>query len=493
MTQNGMPSPGTDNKNTAESAPAAHRSFGERTMDSIRATKTTRWIRFGLVAAIWIWFCIWMDNMWLLLVLPLLFDIYITGFIPFTFWKKHPNKTVRRVGGWVDSIIYALILVYFTFAYVGQNYKIPSSSLEKTLLVGDYLWVNKVTYGPRVPQTPLHFPLTQHTLFGNKSYLDFWQVDYHRLPGMRNVERYDIVVFNAPHCDTVASKMPEPDYYHIVYSLENDPQNPVEDGRRYISDHPEMFGKLIWRPVDRRENYVKRAVGLPGERLKIVDDIVYVNGKPLPEPEYVQHNYIVPIAEPFTDEDWTSIGISPDDRSEPLSGDNFPWQFYNLPLTSEMLAKVSKMPELADKPIRLNKVGETSFGIFPLEGDLNWTMQNMGELWIPRQGSTLKLTKENLPIYRRIIETYEGNKLEVKGEDIFINSKKTDFYTFRMDYYWMMGDNRDNSADSRFWGFVPEDHIVGTPATVLISFDKDASWLNKVRWNRILRTPNPDK
>lgn len=476
-----------------ESRKTENRSVLERAKRNILTTKPTRWVRFGLVAAIWIFFCIWIDNMWLLLVLPLLFDIYISGIIPFTFWKKHPNKTVRRVGGWVDSILYALILVYFTFAYVGQNYKIPSSSLEKTLLVGDYLWVNKVTYGPRVPQTPLHFPLAQHTVLGAKSYLDFWQLDYHRMPGLRNVERFDIVVFNAPHCDTVALKMPDPDYYHLVYSLEHDPQNPVANGRQYIKDHPEIFGEVIWRPVDRRENYVKRVIGLPGDRLQIKNDVVYINGKALSEPTYVQHNYIVPLKEEFTEEEWKELGVSADDRTSALSNDNFPWPFYNLPLTSEMLAKVKKMPKLADNPIRYSDLGETNFGIFPLEGNINWSMQNMGELWIPRQGSTLKLTTANLPIYRRVIETYEGNKVEVKGEEIFINGKKTDYYTFKLDYYWMMGDNRDNSADSRFWGFVPEDHIVGTPATVLISFDKDAPWYNNVRWNRIFKTPNPDK
>lgn len=465
----------------------------QKALSNIRNTRLTRWLRFGIVACIWVWFCIWISNPLLLLVLPLLFDIYISGIIPFTWWKHSSNKMVRRVGGWIDSIVYAIILVYFIFAYVGQNYKIPSSSLEKTLLVGDYLWVNKVAYGPRVPQTPLHFPLAQHTLFGHKSYLDFWQLDYHRMPGLRNVERYDIVVFNAPHCDTVALKAPEPDYYHLVYSLEHNPENPIADGRAYIAEHPEIFGEVVWRPVDRRENYVKRAVGLPGERLKIVDDVVYINGKPLSEPKYVQHNYIVPVNGEFSDEEWFDIGVSLDDRTQPLSNGNLPWNYYNIPLTSEMLAKVSKMPQVIDKPIRLGEMTITDFGMFPIEGNYGWSLQNMGEIWIPKQGSTLKLTTANLPMYRRVIETYESNRVEVKGDDIFINGNKSDYYTFKMDYYWMMGDNRDNSADSRFWGFVPEDHIVGTPAVVLISFDKDASWGGKVRWNRVFSTPNPDK
>lgn len=471
-------------------------SFNERILRNIEETKPTRWIRFGLVSLIWILFCIWLDNLWLLFVLLLLFDIYISGIIPFTFWKHHKSKTVRRVGGWVDSIIYALILVYFTFAYIGQNYKIPSSSLEKTLLVGDYLWVNKLTYGPRVPQTPLHFPLAESEVFGVKSYLDFLQVDYHRLPGLRNVERYDIVVFNAPHMDTITTKVQEPDYYRLVYELENNPDNQIADGRKYIADHPEQFGEVIWRPVDRRVHYVKRAVGLPGDVLQIINDTVYINGTALKEPVNIQHNYIVPLKNgmAFTEDDWTALGISMDDRSEPIINENFPWPFYNLPLTGAMLKQVSGMSQIAEKPIRVSELeGGFNYGLFPMAGNFNWTLQNMGKIWIPRQGSTLKLTTANLPIYRRVIETYEGNKVEVKGEEIFINGKKAETYTFKMDYYWMMGDNRDNSADSRFWGFVPEDHIVGTPATVLISFDKDKSWLNKVRWNRIFKTPNPDK
>lgn len=472
-------------------------SVKERILTEIHDTKPTRWIRFALVSLVWTLFCIWLGNLWLLLVLLLFFDIYITGFIPFTAWKRLPNKTSRVICSWIDSIVYALVLVYFIFAYVGQNYQIPSSSLEKTLLVGDYLWVDKTVYGPRVPQTPLHFPLAQHTIpwINTKSYLDFWQLDYHRLPGRRQVERFDIVVFNAPHCDTVATKVQDQgDYYSIVYALENNPENPVPDGRAYIAAHPEEFGEVIWRPVDRREAYVKRAVGLPGERLKIVDDVVYINGKPLPEPKYVQHNYIVQVNSAFTDDDWKELGISVDDRRGPQHDPSaFGHPFYDIPLTPEMLAKVEKMPQVAAKPIRKSELWNYQ-GVYPLGSGLGWSLQNMGELWIPRRGSTLKLTAANLPVYRRVIETYEGNKVEVKGEDIFINGRKTDYYTFRLDYYWMMGDNRDNSADSRFWGFVPEDHVIGSPVRVLVSFDKDASGFgDKVRWNRILRKPNPDK
>ena len=212
---------------------ADSKNFGEDFKRRLRETKTTRWVRFGIVSLVFLLWVIWLGDPWVFLCWFLLFDIYITGYIPFTWWKKSKNKGVRTVMGWVDAIVYALVLVYFIFAFVGQNYKIPSSSLEKTLLIGDYLWVNKAVYGPRVPQTPLHFPLAQHTLpvVNTKSYIDAVQFDYHRLPGLRDVERYDIVVFNAPCGDTVPVLSPEPDYYHIVHALENG--GGVKDGRRY--------------------------------------------------------------------------------------------------------------------------------------------------------------------------------------------------------------------------------------------------------------------
>ena len=179
--------------------------------------KTTRWLRFGAVALIWVLWTIWMGNPWLLLGLLLLGDIYLTQFLPWGAWKGLKNKTLRTIMSWVDAIVYALVLVYFLFLFVGQNYQIPSSSLEKSLLTGDFLWVNKVTYGPRVPQTPLHFPLAQNTLpfFNCKSYIEHPQLDYHRLKGLRNVERMDIVVFNFPAGETVDLQMPNPYHYTL--------------------------------------------------------------------------------------------------------------------------------------------------------------------------------------------------------------------------------------------------------------------------------------
>ncbi|MCH5237305.1 MAG: signal peptidase I [Muribaculaceae bacterium] len=467
------------------------RPFRER----IKDVKTSRWIRFGIVSLLFFLWVIWMGNPWLLLLWFILADIYITAYIPWGWWKKTTGAT-RTVMGWVDAIVYALVLVYIIFAFIGQNYKIPSSSLEKSLLVGDYLWVNKALYGPRVPQTPLHFPLAQHTMpiLNTKSYIENPQLSYHRLPGLREIRRGDIVVFNYPQGDTVPSKVDPKygDYYQIAYSLRS---SGVADPMAYMKSNPQIFGEIIWRPVDRRENYVKRAIGLPGERLMIRNDSVFINGEPIAEPDNIQFNYIIPVSTKIPADKWREIGVRGDDYgSEPIRDSFTGFAFYNVPLTYEMKAKVEQWPEVNGPLVREGLSGMYDLsGVFPLGNNYGWTRPDLGEFWIPKRGSTLHLTIENLPVYERAIRVYEGNDLEVKDGKIHINGVPTDYYTFKLDYYWMMGDNRDRSADSRYWGFVPEDHIVGTPMIVLASFDEERDLFDgKIRWNRILKNANPD-
>ncbi|MCH5233353.1 MAG: S26 family signal peptidase [Muribaculaceae bacterium] len=470
------------------------KSFKSDLKGRLAAIQTTRWVRFGVVSLIFFLWVIWMGNPWLALIWLLLADIYITQFIPWTWWKN-TKGTTRVVMGWVDAIVYALILVYVIFAFIGQNYKIPSSSLEKSLLVGDYLWVNKALYGPRVPQTPLHFPLAQHTLpvLNTKSYIENPQLEYHRLPGLRNIKRGDIVVFNYPQGDTVAVKIPNPDYYQICYDLA---QNGVPNPKAYIEANPEIFGEIVYRPVDRRENYVKRAIGLPGERLQIKNDSIFINGEPIAEPTNVEFNYIIPVNRRIPDQKWIDLGVRNEDHgSEPMADLSTGELFYNVPLTYEMKAVVEGWEEVAGPLVREGQSGkyDTSSGIFPLGGPYNWNRGNIGEFWIPQRGKTLHLTLDNLPVYERVIRVYEGNKLKVKDGRIYINDEPNEYYTFKLDYYWMMGDNRDRSADSRYWGFVPEDHIVGTPMFVIASFDEERGLFDgKIRWNRILRDANPD-
>lgn len=470
-------------------------SFRER----VARTKKTRWVRFGIVTLIFILWVIWLGNPWVLLLLPLLFDIYITGYIPFTWWKKSKSKVTRTVMSWVDAIVYALILVYLVFTFVGQNYEIPSSSLEKSLLVGDYLWVNKMAYGPRVPMTPLHFPLVQNTfpVINTKSYIEWPQWRYHRLKGLGNVQTGDIVVFNFPAGDTVATKMQNPDFYTLVKYF----------GRDVVMNNPGQFGEIVYRPVDRRENYVKRAVGLPGETLKIVNGDIFINGKKQPQPANVQFNYLFQTVRPLTDADWERYKISRDDVAQALvqpdPAEAVNWTqagfdlsalsaspIYHLPLTAKVVEELKKSGLLKVLVREPAPVGEF---LFPDGLSENWTRQDYGPVMIPRKGMTVKLTPENWPMYERVIRNYEYHTDSyVKDGRVYIDGKPADSYTFEMDYYFMMGDNRDCSLDSRYWGFVPEDHIVGKPMRVLISFDKDKSLFNGgIRWNRILKNANP--
>lgn len=473
----------------------------------IKAVKPTRWVRFGIVAALFIAWVIWLGSWWPAIFLFLLFDIYITGYIPFTWWKKSKNKAVKGIMSWVDAIVYALILVYFVFNFVGQNYQIPSSSLEKTLLTGDYLWVNKMVYGPRVPMTPVHFPLVHNTMpiIGTKSYLDHPSVAYRRLAGLRDVELGDIVVFNFPAGDTVATRFEEtPEYYEILVD---------HYGRERIHNDPATFGKVIYRPVDRRQNFVKRAVGLPGQRLRIVNDTIYLDGVAQPMPENVQFNYIAAMSSELTEDKIHELGITESDVQRmslsPIDKINLiSWIptandrsiFYALPLTEAMISTLSSEGTLQGlvKTSDLLAPGSQGEYLFPKGIASQWSLSDYGGdegLLIPAKGMTTALNEHTWAIYNRAIRNYEGHHdAYIKDGKVYIGGKPADTYTFAMDYYFMMGDNRDNSQDSRFWGFVPEDHIVGTPALVLISFDRDRSIFNGgIRFNRIFRDANPDK
>ena len=489
--------------NEVNNGSGAKLTVAEDFMRRVRANRPTRWIRFGIVSVIYFLWVLWMQNGWLLLLWPLLFDIYITGYIPLTWWKKSKNPATRTVMGWVDAIVYALVLVYFVFAFIGQNYSIPSSSLEKTLLTGDYLFVNKTVYGPRVPMTPIHFPLVHNELFGGKSYVESVQLPYHRLNGQRDVESGDIVVFNFPAGDTVMTKAPNPDYYQLVglYGYDRVNRDPA-------------FGEKIWRPVDRRENYVKRCVGLPGQRLRIVDGDIYIDGVKQAMPADAQFNYFVQTnGDIITDDYWEELGVAVADRPalavNPLTDisgvaamglnvnpDGSIPPVYETPLTQSMVKTLRSNPAIANV-VRVPAINDPLF-LFPQELSQDWTRADYGGeqgLLIPAKGMTVKLTPDNWATYERCIRVYEGNSDAVMRDgQVYIGGKPVDEYTFRMNYYFMMGDNRDNSLDSRYWGFVPEDHIVGTPWRVLISFDNDKGLFDgKIRWNRILRDANPDK
>lgn len=469
----------------------------------IQATRK-QWIKFLIVLTLYLSFLVWVKSWLGLLVVPFLFDIYITKKIPWTWWKTSENTVVRTLMSWVDALVFALVAVYFVNLYVFQNYQIPSSSLEKTLLVGDFLYVSKLSYGPRVPNTPLSMPLTQHTLpiFNTKSYLDKPQWPYKRVAGCGRVQRGDIVVFNFPAGDTVALNYQHTDFYSLAQDLGRELyanrilpdtlptalQRTAYDllraeGSRYIRNNPQQFGEVVARPVDRRENYVKRCTGLPGDTLQIIDREIYINGQLSKAPKHVQYFYQVTTTGQTLPDDFLhdELKLSREDTQGYRPGDV---ECY-LPLTAEALQKLLARKDLAVSAVPITPTGGH---VYPINLNTGWNMDNYGPVWIPAKGSTVELTPENLPIYERCITAYEGNRLEVKADGIYINDRRTDSYTFQLDYYWMMGDNRHNSADSRSWGFVPEDHIVGKPIMVWLSLDKDRGWFSgRIRWNRLFK------
>lgn len=463
------------------------------------------YVKCAIVLVLYLLFLLWVRSWWGLLVVPFILDAYLTKFINWGWWKNSKNRTTRTVMSWVDAIVFALVGVYFLNQFFFQNFVIPSSSLEKTLLTGDYLLVSKLSYGPRIPQTPLTMPLTQNTmpLVGGKSYLEWPQWEYRRVKGLGHVELNDIVVFNYPSGDTVALKCQDRDYYGMVYAIGQEmtglrptAQMGYEEqqqtyariyaaGSQAVRQAPELYGEVISRPADRRENYVKRCVGLPGQTLQIKDDVIYLDGKPNREPDHSQYLYAVTLNTPFPEEWKRELGITYEDLSQMVRDDMTGFYTYYMPLTREAHKALAGW---TDYVVSVERVRPPVDWLYPLNMVKDWTTSNYGPIWIPKKGATLHLTLENLPVYERPIRVYEHNTLEVRDSVIYINGKATDRYTFRMDYYWMMGDNRDNSADSRFWGFVPEDHVVGKPIFVWLSLDPDyGPFDGKVRWNRIFK------
>ena len=459
-----------------------------------------QWAKFIAVLLCYLLFLYWVESWMGLLVVPFIYDVYITKKINWQWWKDSEGP-VRWVMSWVDALVFALVAVYFINLFFFQNYVIPSSSLEKSLLTGDYLFVSKVSYGPRIPETPLTMPLTQHTMpiYNCKSYIEWPHWDYRRVKGLGKIQLNDIVVFNFPAGDTICSapQYQAYDYYQLCYQIgyQAYPQRPNPDsltqeqlplyfntiyqaGKQIIEANSQEYGIIDTRPTDRRENYVKRCVGLPGQTLQIKNRIIYLDGKANKEPDNVQYTYNLKLKRHFTDEEMQEWGI-PMEELKDLNN------FGYMPMTNKTADILRKRPDIVES-IKLN-TDVNELDIYPLNGNMHWTRDNYGPIWIPAKGETIDLTLQNLPVYERPIRTYERNKLEVKDGKIFINDKETTKYTFKMDYYWMQGDNRHNSLDSRYWGFVPEDHIVGKPIFIWWSSDPDRGGFSGIRWSRLFR------
>ena len=440
---------------------------------------SNKWVKFSVISVLYVLLCVvWTGNLWMLLGLPIIYDIYISKLFYKYIW--HYNDRLRErsalynsIWGWVDAILWATVAATLLHLFVFQLYKVPTSSMEKTILIGDYLYVSKVTYGPQVPNTPIAMPFVFNTMPGSttkKSYSEAIQWDYHRLKGLKRIKRGDVVVFNYPEGDTVLMPKrlyptPGASYYDALRSYQQS-YGQTEGRRRLLEDYD-----IASHPVDKRENYIKRCVAIPGDTITIKGTTLFVNNEEqttLPEQQFI---YFVQSSTPLTQYMMDKVGVRE-------WGGNAP--YYYLTMTDEVAAAVEKIPTVLSVIKYDNQ--ESGLEFFPNYSSYNWTQDNFGPLYIPQKGATIDLTTENLPLYRRIIEKYEGHKLEVTDGQIFIDGEKRDNYTFAMDYYWMMGDNRHNSADSRFWGFVPEDHIVGKASFIAFSMGEEG-----IRWNRLFR------
>ena len=373
-------------------------------------------------------------------------------------FKEKYKKSLKKSSGreWTEAIIFAVLAATLIRTFFIEAYTIPTPSMERSLLVGDFLFVSKVNYGARLPETPIAFPFAHHTmpLINTKAYWDGLELPYYRLPGLSDVKKGDVVVFNYPM----------------------DADSPLN------------------RPVDKRENYIKRCQGAPGDTLSVVNAQVYVNGKAALNPPGEQIDYTITT---------TGMDINPQIKEDLKISDYGNVNYSTMTKESANTLKGYSNIKSISPNISPKGVSDPQYPVYPtnpnhpvglmLNGkqhDYKWNVDNYGPIIIPKKGWTVKLDSVTFPLYVRCIQVYENNKVQVSGHDILINGKKADTYTFKMNYYWMMGDNRHDSDDSRFWGFVPEDHIVGKALFIWMSMDDNGSFLNKIRWSRLFRGVN---
>ena len=411
----------------------------------------------------------------LICIVTLGFYLYYLNYIEdVKYIENRQLKPKTSTGEWITSVLFAIVAATIVHTYFFQPFVIPSSSLEKSLLVGDFLIVSKIHYGARAPMTTVGAPMVHDTipvlktksyLFNdnfeerNTSWLNKLQLPYFRLPGFEKVERNDIVVFNQP-ADTLLD------------------MNKFTPDRNY------------YKPIDKKTNLVKRCVGIPGDTLEIRNGYVYINGvqNKLPARSHLQFSYIVTLKRSLPGNRIYDI-FKKHDITDALGGGPYENSVYVSAASDKAITRLRSHPEI-DKiePIK-KEVGETD-DIFPRDPNYRWNVDHFGPLWIPKAGSTIQLNTNNIPIYKRAIGEYEGNEVVTRGDQIFINDQPATSYTFKQDYYWMMGDNRHNSIDSRYWGFVPYDHIFGKPVFIWMSIDgiNDGIKNWSFRWDRIFTT-----
>lgn len=391
--------------------------------------------------------------------------------------RKVKKSTARE---WIDAGVFAIVAATLIRTFVFEAYTIPTGSMEKTLLINDFLFVSKFSYGPRIPNTPLSIPFVHNTLpvTNTNSYVEWIKIPYTRwFPSP--VKRSDVVVFNFPAGDTVINL---PDYqslrpyYDVCRELG---RGNIDSGRQIVLGNPDQY-PIVVRPVDKEENYIKRCVAIAGDTLQIKNQVIYINGQAQPFPPESETYYTVdtkgqPLDETAMKDDY-DVDVNNGDEIQQTGVTNqyrmlLTWKAHQKMMTSGLAKDIT--PEI-----------DSDRSVYPYVDSYTWSRDNYGPLWIPRKGAALTLTAQNYPLYERAIRVYEHNKFEMRDGKFYLNDQPVTQYTFRMNYYWMMGDNRHGSQDSRYWGFVPEDHIVGEASLIWMSWNKGIRWsrlFNKIR------------
>ncbi|MDA3927313.1 MAG: S26 family signal peptidase [Prolixibacteraceae bacterium] len=402
--------------------------------------KINKWIKFAFWGLLYVLWVVWLGNYWFLLGLPVVFDIYVSKKVHWAFWKKKnpPNGKQTKAVEWIDAIIFAVIAASFIRLFFFEAYVIPTSSMEKSMLVGDYLFVSKTAYGPKLPNTPLSFPfvhqsmpMTNHKV---KSYVEWIKRPYKRLAGLTTVKNNDVVVFNFPEGDTVAVRFASNNYYELCRMY----------GRERVNTDERSFGKIYSRPVDKKENYIKRCIAIGGDSIQIIDGQVYVNGAMQIEHDGRQYDYeVITNGSLFSSRVLDKLNVAKADRDMITGGR------YRFPLNSQQVQEFKALKNVVSVKKLILPRGNYDVNIFPHSPIYPWNVDNFGPMYVPKEGATIEINLENLPLYKRIIDVYEGNDVSVKDNVIFINGQPANTYTFKLNYYWKMGDNRHKSADSR--------------------------------------------
>jgi signal peptidase I len=454
----------------------------------------------------------WFITIWLLIEFVKLFGKFrlhqhaLAAFVPFLYFpylgfndkekykgpeivKKHKKTAARE---WIDAAVFAIVAATLIRTFIFEAYTIPTGSMEKTLLVNDFLFVSKLTYGPRIPNTPLAVPFVHHTIPGLniKSYTELIHLPYTRwFP--KPVKRNDVVVFNFPAGDTLTKERDSQDPYYDILRREeaqvyNVFKNQIHDEAQLEAASYKQARDNVWdeftiatRPVDKRENYIKRCVGIAGDTISLRNGILYINSEKAFVSPTSATDYYVTATRVLSEQDLLDAGISLNTGLESPDFDIAGTNAYRINLT---LSEVDKLKKIQGVTAVTRIIADNYGQVYPYNKKFNWSIDDFGPLWIPKKGATIPLTPENVILYKRAIRVYENNKWEERDGKIFLNGKEANSYTFKMNYYWMMGDNRHRSQDSRYWGFVPEDHVVGSAWLIWMSYDKG------IRWSRLFKT-----